>query len=225
MRYLTADSKAGHVKWGEVDVALLNAPSRVRPDIRKPIWHAVLSLPEKERLDACQWKAICRDFLSGMGLQHHESTFVVHNETSHQHVHIVVNRVDFAGTVWSGEFDGKRAIAVAKELERKYGLKEEVFKPQSGARANLSRNEIEMAIRTETLPPRLTLQQLIDEAVVGRPRIDIFLSRMSAAGVDIQPNISLTTGRIAGLAFAYNGIAFKGSQLGKAYSWEISKRE
>ncbi|PAJ97210.1 relaxase/mobilization nuclease domain-containing protein [Burkholderia ubonensis] len=224
VRYLTGAPKDGHWALADTDTARLNAPSATRPDVEKPIWHAALSLPEHERYDAEKWREIVSDFMRHIGLENHEWTAVVHNETAHQHVHIVANRVDYSGNVWLGEFDGKRAIKAAKELEVAHNLVQEEFTPQKG-RATLTRNEIERAIRTETQPPRLTIQEIIDGAIHDRPLASTFLQRVESHGVGVLANISPTTGRVSGMAFSYNGVAFKGSQLGKAYSWgNLQKR-
>lgn len=216
VRYLTSDRKDAHVIIEAPDIERLNAPSSIRPDISKPIWHAALSLPEGESLPAEQWHKLAADFLSRMGLEGHEWAGVVHNETNHQHAHIVANRISWTGTVWSGEWDGKRAIAAAKELEKLYGLTVDEHRPTG--RAALTHSEIEKAIRTQTQPARLTLQEIIDRAAISRAPIENFLQTLEAQGVRVTPHIA-STGRVSGLAFTYNGETFKGSQLGKAYAW------
>lgn len=218
VRYLTGTPKDGYWALTDTDTARLNAPSAIRPDVQKPIWHAALSLPKHERYTAQKWGEIVADFVRHMGLENHEWAAVVHNETAHQHAHIVANRIDYTGNLWLGEFDGKRAISAAKEMELAHDLIREPLKPHKG-RATLTRNEIELAIRTETQPSRLTIQQIIDRAVFDRPRASTFFQRLEAYGVGVLANVSLTTGRVSGMAFSYNGVAFKGSQLGKAYSW------
>lgn len=224
VRYLTGAPKDGHWALADTDTTRLNAPSATRPDVQKPIWHAALSLPEHERHDKEKWREIVSDFMRHIGLENHEWTAVVHNETAHQHAHIVANRVDYSGNVWLGEFDGKRAIKAAKELEVAHNLVKEEFTLKKG-RATLTRNEIEKAIRTETQPSRLTIQEIIDGALHDRPLASAFLQRVESHGVSVLANISPTTGRVSGLAFSYNGVAFKGSQLGKAYSWgNLQKR-
>lgn len=216
LRYLTGDSKAGHVVLDDADVQRLNAPSAQRPDIERPIWHAALSLPEGEHLDVETWRVVAAEFLERMGLGWHEWSAVVHNETGHQHCHVVANRIGYSGQVWAGEWDGRRAIEAAKALEFAHGLTVEAHRPTG--RAGLSQAEIGKALRTETQPTRTTLQQLIDQAVGERCVTAVFLDNLKAAGVGVVPNIA-STGRVSGLAFTYNGETFKGSELGKAFSW------
>lgn len=216
LRYLTGDIKAGHVVLDDADAQRLNAPSAQRPDIERPIWHAALSLPEGERLDVETWRVVAAEFLGRMGLGWHEWSAVVHNETGHQHCHIIANRIDYCGQVWGGEWDGRRAIEAAKALEIAHGLTVEAHTPTGWA--DLSQAEIGKALRTETQPTRATLQQLVDQAAGDGRVTAAFLSHLEAAGVSVAPNIA-STGRVSGLAFTYNGQTFKGSELGKAFGW------
>lgn len=217
VRYLVGHGKTDHLVIECMDAVRLNAPSSIRPDIEKPIWHCALSLPADERMEAVRWRDVAEDFMRRMGLEGHEWSAVVHNETGHQHMHLVANRINYQGWVWTGEFDAKRAIAAAKAIELDHGLIVEVHKPTG--RAALSQPEIERALRLETQPVKITLQEAIDRATVGRPQTAIFLARLEATGVQVLPNISQSTGRVSGMAFGYSGEIYKGSQLGKAYSW------
>lgn len=219
LRYLTSDRKENHQPIGDIDSRRLNAPSSVRPEIERPICHFALSLPDGDRnmVSAEKWRLIAVDFLDRMGLGGNEYAGVIHRETGHEHLHLVVNRVSWTGDVWKGQFEAKRAIAAAKEVESIHGLTVEPHTPTG--RSPLSQSEIEKALRTSVQPNRVTIQNLIDAACAGRPTITEFIERLEHAGVQIIPNVSLTTGRVSGLAFGYNDGVFKGSQLGKNYGW------
>src|SRR5690606_29736898 len=72
-------------------------------------------------------------------------------------------------------------------------------------------------------PPRQKLQRIIDEAKADRPSAIQFAERLEAAGVTAVANLA-STGKLNGFSFELDGIAFKGSQLGKAYGWgQLSK--
>lgn len=216
LRYLTSDNKAGHIRLDDADAKRLDAPSAQRPDIKRPIWHAALSLRQDEHLTTERWREVAADFVQHLGLERHEWTAVVHNETAHQHCHVIANRIDYTGNVWTGEFDGKRAIEAAKALEIAYGLTVDPHTPAKNTA--LSQPEIEKALRTGTQPTRSTLQELVDKAVQGRPDFSTFTDRLLAVGIQIIPNISGE--RVSGVSFSYNGITIKGSDLGKRkYAW------
>lgn len=162
LNYLICDRKAGHVSLDDVDAARLNAGSGNRPDIAEPFWHCALSLPDGERLGDDRRRDIAPAFVTRMGLGNHEWTAVIHNETGNQHMHLVVKRVAWNGSIWTGERDALRAIAAAKALEIEHSLPVEAFR--AAGRKSPSKNEIELALRTETQPARITLRQVDDRA-------------------------------------------------------------
>jgi hypothetical protein len=216
LRYLTGDTKDGYERLDDASAKRLNAPSAVRPDIAKPMWHAALSLPAGERLEAGKWAEIAGEFIERMGLSGNEWTAIVHNETDHQHAHIVANRVGYDGAVWAGEWEAKRAIEACKALEQAHGLAVDEHIPTG--RAALTQPEIEKALRTETQPTRTTLQNILDAALADRSAISTFLERVEGAGVRVIANMA-STGKVSGLAYEFNGEQWKGSELGKRYGW------
>ena len=56
---------------------------------------------------------------------------------------------------------------------------------------------------------------MIDEAVVGNPTTPEFAQRLEDVGVIVRAGMT-STGRMAGFSFELDGLAFKGSKLGKA---------
>ncbi len=75
-----------------------------------------------------------------------------------------------------------------------------------------------MAVRTGDEPPRQRLQRLLDEAVKDKPTAPELAERLQAAGVGVRANLA-STGRMNGFSFEVAGVAFKGSDLGKGYTW------
>lgn len=199
-----------------------SAVRQLRPDISRPVWHCSLSLPPGERLTAEQWEAVARDFMQRMGFD--ESTpwvAVRHQDTDKDHIHIVASRVGLDGRVWLGRWEARRAIEATQALEHAHGL---TLTPGLGdARAERKRKaltdrEINAAVRTGKEPPRQRLQRLLDEAIKGAPTALEFAERLAAAGVIVRAHIA-STGRMNGFSFELDGVSFKGSDLGKGYTW------
>lgn len=197
------------------------AVRQLRPDVTRPVWHCSLSLPEGERLTPAQWQAVAGGYLQEMGFSD-KTPFVVvrHQDTAHDHVHIVASRVDLNGQVWGGQWEARRAITACKTLERRHGL---TLTPGLGeARAERkapTSAETRRAERIDGQTPRVRLQGMIDAALHDRPDLDTFTARLTAQGVEVRANVA-RTGRMNGFSFALDGVAFKGSDLGKAYSWQ-----
>jgi hypothetical protein len=77
-----------------------SAALRQRPDIKRPVWHCFLSLPEGERLDAERWGEVTEAFIKSMGFgESRQYVGVRHEDTEFAHVHIVASRV---GLAWPG---------------------------------------------------------------------------------------------------------------------------
>lgn len=190
-----------------------------RPGVARPVWHTSLALPPGDSLTSDKWAEVAADFMDGMGLGDHQYVVIRHHDTDIQHVHIVGSRVGLDGTVWHGQFEAKKAIALTQELEVRHGLTRTKGLDDPVPAKAPSRQEIEMSVRTGDAPPRLVLQQIVDAATAEAGSVFDFMDRIEAAGAVARPNVA-TTGKMNGFSFEYGGIPFKGSDLGKAYTWK-----
>ncbi|NES64020.1 MAG: relaxase/mobilization nuclease domain-containing protein [Okeania sp. SIO2D1] len=190
---------------------------KLRPEIERAVWHCSLSLPPGERPTNEQWNEITKDFMEGMGFSDHTPYVAVrHSDKEHDHIHIVASRIGADSKVWVGKWEAYKAIEVTQQLEEKYDLTRVAFKPAEKKRATYK--ERHKAERTGIEPPRVRLQDLIDEAVVDRPTALMLAQRLEEKGVIVRANVA-STGRMNGFSFELDGIYFKGSSLGKAYGW------
>ncbi|MEM8777968.1 MAG: relaxase/mobilization nuclease domain-containing protein [Cyanobacteria bacterium P01_G01_bin.49] len=199
------------------------AVRQLRPDIERAVWHCSLSLPPGEHPTNEQWDEITKDFMQGMGFSDYTPYVVVrHNDKEHDHIHIVASRIGGDSKAWIGEWEVYKAIEVTQQLEEKYNLTRVAFKPAQKKRATYK--ELHKAERLGVTPPRVQLQELIDEAVADKPTAPQFAFRLEDKGVIVRANVA-STGRMNGFSFELDGLAFKGSSLGKAYSWSgLQKR-
>lgn len=190
-----------------------------RPGVSRPVWHASLSLPEGEHIDADKWSEIVADFMDGMGLADHQHVVIRHHDTDLDHIHIVASRISLDGGLWHGRFDAKRAIALTQELEEKHDLTRTKGLDAPSSKKAPTRQEVERSIRTEEAPPRMVLQEIVDAALSEPGSVFDFMDRIEAAGATARPNVA-TTGRMNGFSFELSGTPFKGSDLGKSYTWK-----
>ena len=199
----------------------------LRPDIEKPVWHNSLRLPAGEALSPQQWQSVCDDYLQRMGFTAaHPRVYVLHDDPEGQHVHLVACRVSASGAVYLGRNENLRSTRIIQRLERlhhltitrgpTYGDDGTLALP---ARRQLKKGEIDLAVRTGNQPPRLQLQQLLEEVLgAGSQPVQSFVQALQARGVRVIPNIA-STGRLNGFSFEIDGVAFKASALGDAYKW------
>lgn len=199
---------------------------RLRPEVKNPVWHCSLSLPYGEHLTDEKWNEIAKDFMEAMGFSDlHPYVSGRHNDTDHEHIHNIASRIGLDGQLWHGQHDVFKAIEVCQELEKRHGL---TITPglsiDTDHRASLKRGEVEKALRSGEAPPKLILQNAIDEALKDQPTTSAFIERLEIADISVRPNIS-TTGRMNGFSVEHEGVAFKASSLGKSYSWnQLQKR-
>lgn len=203
--------------------------SSFRQDIKKPVFHAFLSLPKGDHLTDEQWQEIAKDYLKEMNIdiEKHQYICVRHNDTDQDHIHIVANRIGLGGSVWHGQHSAFKTIAACERLEKKHGLT--ITNGLKGQKSDVSaptKAEIEMALRTGEKPARLVLQASLQAAMAGKPDLGTFVESLQAVGIEPAFNVA-STGNVAGVSFGIKNneknIFFKGSSLGKKFSWNTIK--
>ncbi len=199
--------------------------SSFRQDIKKPVFHAFLSLPKNEHLTDEQWQEIAKDYLKEMNIdiEKHQYICVRHQDTDQDHIHIVANRIGLDGSVWHGQHSAFNTIAACERLEVKHGLT--ITKGLQGQKSDVSaptKAEIEQALRVGEKPARIVLQNALQAAMLGKPDLQTFIDRVQAVGIEPRFNVA-STGNVAGCSFSVGDVAFKGSSLGKKFSWNTIK--
>ena len=110
---LDLGKKATHTKEPEIISSNMSAEymedftkefvhiSNLREDIKKPVWHCSLTLPVNEKLSKEDWEKVSESFLKRMEIDtnNHQYICVRHNDTDHDHVHILINRVGLNSTI------------------------------------------------------------------------------------------------------------------------------
>ena len=100
------------------DVRLLNQK------VQKPVMHIVLSLAPGEQLENGKLVEVARECAKQMGFDKNQYLAVSHNDTNHQHLHIVANRVGYDGKVISDSNNFKKIAEYCRKMEVKYDLKQ-----------------------------------------------------------------------------------------------------
>lgn len=194
----------------------------LRPDVKKPVWHASLSLPVGEKLTSEGWNDISKAFLKEMGFTERTPfTVIRHHDTNYDHIHILLSRIDLDAKLWHGQWEARTAINATQKLEKDFGLR---LTPGLGSaraeRKKLTDKEINKAVRTGEAAPKQVIQDAID-ILLGDGQITAleFAEGLEIADIGVRANVA-STGRMNGFSFEYGGVHFKASQLGKAYSWK-----
>jgi hypothetical protein len=194
-----------------------------------PVEHISLSpSPEDRELDESEWEAIAIDLLDGLGMSRNQYILVLHNDTEFEgkprpHAHIIANRVNIDGECADSWLDFHRAEELIRLLEQKYELTPVGCSWEAQRAADTTgqmrryKREAELGIDPQESVKR-RLQNLCDQAASDRPTMSQYLERLKDVGV--QARIRKTrTGKIQGISYELEGVAFAGHKLGRNYSF------
>jgi hypothetical protein len=219
------------------DPAMFAAAAAIRPEIKKPFGRFSHSLTPGEVMTDDQWEDWCRKHLAGMGIDPDQHLYNIelhgigmpHKDGDKrdggtvecQHAHIVFSRISYSGEVWRGEFSQERAAKLTSTMEAEFNLViTEGWKHRSQtAISKPTKGEIEKAVRTKTMPPRMQIQKTIDQALHnGVCDWEHLAADLDDAGIDVT--ITRQSAGVTGCTFTHkeSGLTFKGSSLGKEYS-------
>lgn len=101
----------------------IGALRRLNPKLTKAIAHLMLSPAEGDPpLTDDQWQAIAQRYAHAMGYTDAAWCGVVHNDTDHQHLHILACRIDISGKTISDANNYRKSEAIVRSIERDFGL-------------------------------------------------------------------------------------------------------
>ncbi len=189
---------------------------KMRPTLGKAVAHMSISLsPEDRNLTDAEFSEIATEYLNDMGFANCPFVAVRHNDTEHQHIHLVVSRIDFNGACVLDSNDFRRGEAVMRVLENKYKLTT-VKSPAESIRGSPSRKEIQLT-NQGAITMKNELRALIDQAIKNSNDFKDFLIQCEKLGINIIPHIQ--KGYISGISYEWKKSKMKGSDLGKKYAW------
>lgn len=133
MRKVTSPHQAQRAElldtnFASLDTGLIRkeveAIKMLRPTLSKYVYHTSLNFSGQEegQLDNQKLTAIARDYLEGMGFSSNQYLIFRHYDAEHPHVHLLVNRISFDGSVVSDSNNYKKSEALVRKLEQQYNL-------------------------------------------------------------------------------------------------------
>jgi hypothetical protein len=203
--------------------------SQKNPRVQLPVEHISLSpSPLDKELDDSEWQTLAIDLLDGLGMTQNQYVVVLHNDTEFEgkprpHAHIIVNRVSIDGQCADSWLDFHRAEEVIRHLEQKYELTP-VASSWKSLRAADSEGQIRREKRFANLGEKpqesikRRLQNLCDMAAADQPTLGQYKKRLKDAGVETRIR-ETRTGKIQGISYELDSVAFPGHKLGLHYSW------
>lgn len=187
-----------------------------KPNVSKSVYHCALSINPEEQLTNEQFCELASEYLDEMGFSNSQYVIYRHTDRDHPHIHIVANRINLDGAVVSDKWDYKRSEEIVRRLEQKYELKQTVSSDKSKA-SSLSKGQVEKFRRTGEVPIKAQLQVIVNSALEDSATLQEFCDKVKEYGADVELHTN-SNDKVYGVSFELDGIAMKGSSLGRAYS-------
>lgn len=99
-----------------------NEVRQLNSKLSKPVLHITLSLVPGEELRKEKLIEMCQDCAMDMGFENNQYVAIHHKDTSHQHLHIVANRIGFDKRTVSDSNNFQKMAAYCRRMELKFNL-------------------------------------------------------------------------------------------------------
>ena len=106
-----------------------NEVRNLNPKLSKPVMHITLSLAPGEFLQKGKLTSLVEQCAIDLGFEKNQFIAIAHNDTGHQHLHIVVNRTGFDGRTVKDSHNYQKIAAYCRRMELQFGL-QQVLSPR-----------------------------------------------------------------------------------------------
>ncbi|WP_019487991.1 relaxase/mobilization nuclease domain-containing protein [Kamptonema formosum] len=194
----------------------------LRPNLKVAVFHATLSVASTQKLEDSvkneqRWLAIAADYMKAMEFDNNQYAVVKHNDTDHDHIHIVASRICLDGSVVDDSWDYYKSQEVIRQLEQDYNLETIAPSWELDKRAPTT-GEHRYLQSKGNKSVRVQLQDLIDEVTQDKPTMPELVEQLQQQSVEVQVRLT-RTGLSKGISYKLDGVAFSGTHLGKAYTF------
>lgn len=194
----------------------------LRPNLQKFFYHTSINFPPSEQLPNATLTQIARDYLETCGFTQHPFITFRHHDADHPHIHILVSRIAFDGSVLTDSNDFRRSEHALRALELKYDLTQVTPSSKVAERA-MTKNEWEAMKRTSKPSDKMNLQVIIGDILKQHPgSLQDFINTLQAHKINVFFN-QATTGYVSGITYEHNGFRITGAKLGSRYKWTTLK--
>lgn len=199
--------------------AEFRAASDLRRKLTKCVYHVSLSVSPAENLSDRKWMAIAQAYLKGMEFSGSQYVVYRHTDRDHDHIHVIASRVRLTdGTAVRDSWQYRRSEVLVRQLEQEFGLQPTHSSWERQERSPTT-GEIRRFRRTGEPSKRVELQRAIREATQRCQSLESFVEALALQGVSVRLRRSVS-GKIQGISYELDGIAFQGRKLGKDYTWQ-----
>jgi hypothetical protein len=163
--------------------------------------------------------AIAQAYLKGMEFSGSQYVVYRHTDRDHDHIHVIASRVRLTdGTAVRDSWQYRRSEVLIRQLEQEFGLQQTHSSWERQERSPTT-GEIRRSRRTGEPSKRVELQRAVREALQQCQSLESFIEALALQGVSVRLRRSVS-GKIQGISYELDGIAFQGRKLGKDYTWQ-----
>jgi hypothetical protein len=180
------------------------------PKLKSPVLHIILSWPPGETASSEFMATLAKEYMENLRIQDTQFAVVRHDDRSHQHLHLVINRVSNIGTTIKDNYIGLRGKKVAQQLSIKYGLQQAIQKDL--VRTNLDRLNGYDAMRYEIF-------EIIHNSLPQSRNFGELQKLLQQKGITLIYKYKGQTKEIQGISFSKGEFRFKGSEVDRAFSY------
>ncbi len=150
-------------------------------------------------------REITERFVKEMRLQERQAIAFVHQDKSHLHIHLYVNRISFEGQAYKDNFIGKRSQQAAERVAREMGL--------------TTVREVQEQKLDRVKEVRSEIKHIHEKVMTDiQPKdFDQYIKYMKQNNVEVVPSINKSN-QLQGFRFSYNGHNLKGSDVHRSMS-------
>jgi hypothetical protein len=197
----------------------------LRPNLQKYFYHTSINFPPGEDIPNDKMKQIGLDYLESNGFTQHQFIMFRHYDADHPHLHILVNRIGYDGSVVSDSNDFSRSEKILRELEKKYKLTQVMPSKKAKVRA-ITKDELEMVKRTSAPSHKMKLQSIIRKILQDKPELttEEFINALRSNRINVLFN-QASTGYVSGISYGYDRVIIKGAKLGNDFMWSSIKNK
>ena len=208
----------------------------LRPSLNRYVYHTSLNFSPEEaaELDNEKLLSIAHRYMDGMGFTNNQYMIFRHYDAEHPHIHLLLNRISFDGSVVSDSNNFKRSEALLRKLEREYNLlpveqssyvavehksKVSLYQTNRTFSRAPKKDEIEMVIRRGKPSDKMLLQEKLTLLLKQRDlSMQDFVQQCEANNIYLLFN-QQSTGRVSGITYFDGNFKAKGQALGSKFKW------
>lgn len=187
-----------------------NLQASVNPTLSSPVQHIILAFPPTEKITEETQKLIVQEYLQELRIDQTQFVVVCHQDKSHTHLHIVLNRIAYNGKTIKDSFLGLRAKKKAQELTLRHGLQPAV---------NKKHQQIFLRQKNSYDYTRFFIGEVVLTGLGKTNNFHALENYLKLKGIQVAYKYKSQSKEVQGISFKMGIYTFKGSAISRYFSY------